>query len=343
MPIKRYGVLRAAVVDLRIETTDTPHYQIHLRAAGVDYRAAVNVRSQERPPELLYVAVDDFKHPILDRVRRLPDGFTELTSDGTGAALDFIRGNLFQRQAMRPVPTAEPGPENDLGDFLDHYVRRALGDDTARAFVFGQAWGPEPTTPDKVFHFSPGNGVHDVHMNQGNSGRFADDDGVFQDGGLLLNYPGSENGEWIAIFLAFQSQSFHTDDMTGHTLPEVPEPEPGPAPTPSPGEPDHLVRIVGALANPVGPAPEHETVTLLNTSPAEIDLAGWQLADRNGNKHPLTGRLAAGDATRVEVAPPLQLGNRGGTITLLDARGLKVDGVAYTSDQSTREGWTITF
>ncbi|GIE31623.1 hypothetical protein Ait01nite_046680 [Actinoplanes italicus] len=26
---------------------------------------------------------------------------------------------------MRPVPTAAPGPENDLGDFLDLFVRRA--------------------------------------------------------------------------------------------------------------------------------------------------------------------------------------------------------------------------
>jgi uncharacterized protein YukJ len=343
MPIKRYGVLCATVVDLRIETTDTPHYQIQLRAAGVDYRAAVNVRSQQQPPELLYLAVDDFRHPILDRVRAVADGFTELSSDGTGPALDYIRGNLFQREGMRPVPTTEPGPENDLGDFLDHYVRRALGNGDARAYVFGQAWGPEPTTKDKVFHFLPGNGVHDVHMNQGNSGRFADDDGVFQDGGLLLHFPeknGSED-EWVAIFLAFQSQSFHTDDVTGHTLPDLPEP--GPAPTPSPYEPDHLVRIVGALANPVGPAPEAETVTLLNTSPGVIDLTGWQLVDRSGHRQDLQGQLASGDAVRVAVAAPVQLGNRGGTITLLNAQGLKVDGVAYTGDQAGREGWTITF
>jgi uncharacterized protein YukJ len=307
----------------------------------VDYRAAVNVRSQERPPELLYLAVDDFRHPLLDRVKALADGFTELSSDGSGAALDYIRGNLFQRDLMRPVPTAEPGPENDLGDFLDHYVRRALGDSNARAFVFGQAWGPEPTTPDKVFHFRPGNGVHDVHMNQGNSGRFADDDGVFQDGGLLLYFPGEAPAadSWVAIFLAFQSQSFHTDDTTGHTLPEVP----GPGPTPGPGEPDHLVRVIAALANPVGPAPEHETVTLLNTSPNDIDLTGWQIADRNGHRLELAGNLAAGDTTRVTLSPTVQLGNRGGTITLLDQRGLKVDGVAYTADQSGREGWTIKF
>lgn len=331
MPIKRYGVLRAAVIDSRIETSDTPHYQIHLRAAGVDYRAAVNVRSQQRPPELLYLAVDNFTHPILARVEPLADGFTELSGQAGGPALDYVRGNLVNREQMRPVPTAEPGPDNDLGDFLDHYVRRAAGDPQARAFVFGQAWGPEPATPDKIFHFSPGNGVHDVHMNQGNSGRFADDDGVFQDGGLLLRFPAEDT--WVAIFLAFQSQSFHTDDTTGHTLPDAP----------APGGTDRLVRIVGALANPTGPAPEAETVTLLNTTPDALDLTGWTLLDRAGNRHPLTGHLAAGDTLRVGVAPPLRLSNQGGTITLLNARGLKVDGVAYTADQARREGWTITF
>jgi uncharacterized protein YukJ len=39
----------------------------------------------------------------------------------------------------------------------------------------------------KVFGFLPGNGVHDIHMNQGNSQQFRGDDGVWQDGGLLLH------------------------------------------------------------------------------------------------------------------------------------------------------------
>jgi hypothetical protein len=37
----------------------------------------------------------------------------------------------------------------------------------------------------------------------------------------------------------------------------------------------------------------------------------------------------------------MQLGNHGGTITLLDQHALKVDGAAYTAEQSTRDGWTI--
>ncbi len=335
MPIKRYGVLRAAVIDRKIETTDTPHYQIRLRASGTDYRAAVNVRSQSSPPELLHLAVTGFQHPILERLGALPDGFTELESRPGGPALDYIRGNLFQRQDMRAVPTAEPGPENDLGDFLDHHVSRALGDPGARAYIFGQAWGPE-TIADKIFHFSPGNGVHDVHMNQGNDGRFAGDDGVFQDGGLLLQF----GDTWVAVFLAFQNQAWHTDDITGHRLPEIPEP--GPAPAPGPGEPDRLVRIVAALANPVGPAPEPETVTLVNTSPDAIDLTGWSIADRAANRRPLQGDLPAGAAVRLPLGAPVALGNRGGTITLLNPAGLKVDGVAYTADQA-REGWTIVF
>ena len=39
---------------------------------------------------------------------------------------------------------------------------------------------------DKIFGFLPGNGIHDIHMNQGNSSRFVRDDGVWQDGGLLM-------------------------------------------------------------------------------------------------------------------------------------------------------------
>jgi uncharacterized protein YukJ len=339
MPLKRYGVLRAAVIDRRIETTDTPHYQIHLRAAGVDYRAAVNVRSQQSPPDLLYLGINPFIHPVTDRLRGLSDGFTELESRTGGAALDYIRGNLFQRDQMRPVPTTAPGPENDLGDFLDHFVRRALGDSDTRAYVFGEAWGPERNKPDKIFGFRPGNGIHDVHMNQGNAGRFAGDNGVHQDGALLLHFPAAD--EWVAIFLAFQSQVWHTDDITGHPLPEVTRP--GPAPTPGPGEPDHLVRILAALVNPPGPAPEPETVTLLNASPGEIDLTGWSLIGQPPGRQDLDGRLPAGATLQVRVAPPLQLSNRGGALTLLNAAGLKVDGVAYTAAQASREGWTIIF
>jgi uncharacterized protein YukJ len=331
MSLDRYGVLVGTVLDRMPETgTDTPHYQIHVRANGVDYRVAVNVRSAQSPPDLLYLAVEDFAHPVLTALNDLEDGFTAVPSAPGGAALDYIRGNLFDRTAVRPLPNDVPGPDNDLSEKIDHFVGRAMNDPDARVYAFGQRWGPEPGVADKVFGFDPGNGIHDIHMNQGSSGRFARDNGVWQDGGLLLHYPTAN--QWVAFFLAFQSQAWHTDDLTGDPVSDL-----------EPGEPDGQVKIVGALVNPVGPAPEAESVTLLNTSPDDVDLSGWRLADRLKNQMMLPEQiLPAGHTARILVQPPAQLGNQGGLITLLNREGLKVDGAAYTKAEA-REGWTVPF
>jgi uncharacterized protein YukJ len=341
MPLARYGVLVGSVVDRRAEGgTDSPHYQIQVRGGEVDFRVAVNVLSQEQPPELLYVADESLSHPLVQSLPDLPAGFTPLASEPGGMALDFIRANLFDRQVMQPEPATAPGPDNDLADKLDHFVQRAASDPAARLYAFGQRWGPETGIPDKIFDFLPGNGIHDIHMNQGNSPRFRQDDGVWQDGGLLLHYPSQE--QWVGVFLAFQSQKWHTDDKTGHTIAELEEA--GPAPVPGPGEPDHIVRIVAALVNPLGPAPEAETVTLVNASPQQVDLTGWSILDRAKQRMVLQGgSLAAGESIRVRIEAPVQLGNRGGLITLLDPNGLKVDGVAYTQIQADAEGWSIVF
>jgi uncharacterized protein YukJ len=335
MALSSYGVLSGRVVDARREGgADSPHYQIHLQDdAGTHYRAAVNVLSQQAPSELLYRLDAEFAHPVTAALPPPGSGWTPLPPGAGGANLDYIRGNLFDPAAMRPLPPNVTGPDNDLADLLDHYVQRASGDASVAAYVFGERWGPEPDTPDKIFGFQPGNGVHDVHMNQGNSAQFASDDGVWQDGGLVLHLAGE--ARWVALFLAFQSQAWHTDDTTGHTVPGTqPRPEPG----------DERVRVLAALVNPTGPAPEPETVTLINASPEAIDLTGWALSDRAKRVGSLPSvRLDAGATIVVAPTGGVALGNDGGTITVLDPDGLKVHGVSYTADQARREGWTLTF
>ena len=331
-------MLTARAVDGRREGTadDTPHYQVHLvDDAGVHYRAAVNVKSASTPSELLYLAVEDYRHPVTAALRALPSGWTPLPPGPGAANLDYIRGNLFDRSAMRVLPVDLPDADNDLPDMIEHHVRRAIADPTARVHLFGERWGPEANTPDKIFGFRPGNGVHDIHMNQGNDRRFAGDDGVWQDGGMLIHQPAQD--QWIAVFLAFQSQAWHTDDVTGHALVTTP-----PAPAPALG--DGRVRVVAALVNPVGPAPEAETVTLLNTTAGPIDLSGWSLVDRMKNRMPLDpATLPAGETLRILIHAPVQLGNNGGLISVLDPAGLKVDGVAYTAADAGPEGLTVAF
>jgi uncharacterized protein YukJ len=327
-----YGVLVARPVERRREAgSDSPHYQIRLAAqADVSYRAAVNVLSQESPSELLYAIVDDLRHPITAAVGGLATGWHPLPARG---GLDFVRGNLVTRAQMRPLAPDVAGPANDLADLLDLHIQHAISRPDALVYAFGAPWGPE-TARDKIFAFKPGNGVHDIHMNQGNSARFAGDDGVWQDGGLLLHFP--SESRWVGIFLAFQSQAWHTDDVTGHAIADAP-------PQPVVGD-DPPVQILAAMVNPNGGAPEHETVLLLNASPQSLDLAGWRLADRNSQACAVPAvRLDAGAVLTVPLQPNVQLGNKGGSITLLDKAGLKVTGVAYTADQAKREGWTVTF
>ena len=53
--------------------------------------------------------------------------------------------------------------------------------------------------------------------------------------------------------------------------------------------------------------------------------------------------LPAGETVRIQLQPPIQLGNQGDLLTLLNPAGLKVDGVVYTRQQAAAEGWTVVF
>src|ERR1700754_2442686 len=142
MPLKKYRVLVARPVERRREAgTDSPHYQLRLATdARTDYRAAVNVLSQESPSELLYAIVDDLKHPITAAVEGLASGWHPLPARG---GLDFVRGNLVARAQMRPLAPDVAGPDNDLADLLDLHVLHAISRPAARVYAFGEPWGPE--------------------------------------------------------------------------------------------------------------------------------------------------------------------------------------------------------
>lgn len=335
MSLKNYGVLKGRPIDRRLAITSNAHYQVHIVDDDTDYRIAINVKSKLFPSELQYWINENFTHPLIDNLPKLSLGFHELERKPGGKSLDFIRGNLIpERNLMTPLAFDVPGLDNDLNEKIDRYIQRAMADEDVLIYAFGERWGPE-SKKDKIFGFQPGNGIHDIHMNQGNAGDFKADDGVYQDGALLIQFP--QENQWVGIFLKFQSQCWHTDDKTGHCLMVTPDTS-----ETDQLEPDKTVRLIAALVNPSGPD-KGEKVTLLNTSPQSIDLNGWRLADKNKNKHSLSGKLEPGATTTITLPQTIQLSNQGGIITLLNSDGIKVDGVAYTREQASREGWTIVF
>jgi uncharacterized protein YukJ len=353
MALRSYGVLVGKCVRSERDTDpETPHMSLFIDAAGETFRAAINVKSSVKPSEVAYYFAQDFSHPVLQKILELPAGFNRLDSNANSGALDYIRSNLFPFEEAIALPPDLPGADNDLSDIVESLARRAIADPDTRIFIFGEPF------PD---------GIHDVHMNQGNDPTHVRDDGVWQDGAMMIHTPSLNR--WSAVFLAFQSQSIHTNDRTGHAepgsltfedvvkgrpVPPKPEPvegQPVPEPLPQPGQRDLVIRIVSAMVNPKGPegqpgfAGEGEWVQVVSLLPQEIDLTGWAILNRNDMRSdiPAGTMLPAAGFLRLFMAPGVPLGNSGGLITLVDPQGLKVHGVSYTADQARREGFPIGF
>jgi len=209
MPIANYGILKGTVIG-HDRDADDDHYQVLVRAGRTLHRVAVNVKSSapKSPSTLLFTSSTSLPAAMTEALRKLPAGFQKLPSRAGGLALDYLRSGIVKPKTMKPLPPDQPGLDNDLKDAIEASVLRALKEPGSLLHALGAKWGPEANKRDRYFGFLPGNGVHDIHMNQGNSGKYRKDNGVYQDGALVFEFPGAR---WKAYFLAFQSQKFDTD------------------------------------------------------------------------------------------------------------------------------------
>ncbi|MCX6629679.1 MAG: YukJ family protein [Candidatus Solibacter sp.] len=213
-----YGVLKGTVTG-HLRDADDDHYQILVSAGKTMFRIAVNVQSSLQPPELLFQSVTSLPASLTHDLTVLPAGFKKLASKAGGIAQDFVRGGIVKTNKFKVVPGDLPGANNDLKDAMEDAVVAAVGLPGSVIYAFGSKWGPD-AKKDQYFQFTPGNGIHDIHMNQGNGKDHASDDGTYHDGCLIFQYP---DGRYRAFYMAFQSQSFHTDDKTGHAIPVAPK------------------------------------------------------------------------------------------------------------------------
>jgi hypothetical protein len=109
---------------------------------------------------------------------------------------------------------------------------------------------------------------------------------------------------------------------------------------------DSPVFITQALVNPPGrnqqPGTAPETVTLTNRTNQKLDLSKWKVLNTTEQAQEVpSGLHIAADGTVTVEMPDAPLSNPGGTITLLNAQGIKVHGVSYTEARAQRN--TVTF
>jgi uncharacterized protein YukJ len=214
MSIPRYGLLVAQAVEGKPATDSFAHYQVIAQdpASGEQYQIDINVRSQDGS-EVLYYVDESFQNAITDKLLAgTQNGINPLDSVPGSLAIDYLRSGLFPVSDMKPLGMETP-PKQDLNDLIGGYIQRALQTQGTLLYAFGQYF--DDTAKSGSSHRSsngPAKGIHDIHMNQGNSGQWEKDNGTYQDGGLMIHYP--DQG-WVAVFLAFQVQSFQTSDTHG--------------------------------------------------------------------------------------------------------------------------------
>jgi uncharacterized protein YukJ len=336
-----YGVLRAKLDRWKREDPPpggrkSPHLQIRvLDDQGKPWRIPVNVRSGDPEKSLVIFHRADplLSHPILDGLSSMPSGLTDLNHAPRSAAnaLDYSRAPLFDWPTGIALPPTGPGDDDDLQDVVSRQLNN-LKVSGGELFAFGSHFHDPAPKPGIDTEFGTRDGMHDIHMNQGNAqGAHDEDNGVFNDGALILRYPDHVTG----LFFRFKTQFLPTDDH-GDRIPGVSQeiPAAGVPVEPPPLEPTTAfpaVYVERALVNPAGDDPRKEVVVLGNTTVTAMDLTGWRLVDRNNHAETLAGVLLAPGASAPIVlsGAGAQLSNNGGTIRLLNPAGVLVHAVSY--------------
>jgi uncharacterized protein YukJ len=218
MPITNYSVLAGDPVSGKVVMGSSTHYQITMNATGGPFTVAVNIQSTDGS-DVLYAIEEGFTPPDVAGLLALPMGMTALKSEPGGLALDFVRSTvngapMITKAQMTLLPQASA--KGAKGSAEEQMIRSAkaaalqnavvtllnmtIADKDGVIYAFGSAYADS----GKV------DGIHDIHMNQGNpANNHGGDNGVWQDGALMIHLP--SKGTWTAVFIAFQTESWTTD------------------------------------------------------------------------------------------------------------------------------------
>jgi uncharacterized protein YukJ len=184
------------------------HLHFSILVDGNPWEVAVNVGTNDDDDLLMYKLVFDFHHPLTQTLAAAASGQNVLTGQSASPGLDFVR---------------DPGIFQETSDWT--HSEKMDGSDAVQPVasmkrLLSQAFASGWTVYVFGRFFDDGDGVHDVHMNQGSSGEHFFNDGaeprpphwdgndVWQDGALFVDR--GEQG-FAAYFARFTKQSTDTD------------------------------------------------------------------------------------------------------------------------------------
>src|ERR1700749_2017063 len=198
MPIANSSLLAWRPTAGKVVSGASAHYQITMQAAGGPFTVAVNIQSVDGS-EVLYAIEEGFTPPDLAELMALPMGMTALKSEAGGLALDYVRSavngvpmitkaqmTLLPKQGAKAkglsaeAEAIQRAKARALENAVVTLLNMTIADKDGVIYAFGSAFADK----GKV------DGIHDIHMNQGNpKGSFESDNGVWQDGALFIHLP----------------------------------------------------------------------------------------------------------------------------------------------------------
>lgn len=214
-----YGFVKCKAVSgprLQSSTKHNQHtetqYHVHLNLAvpsaqgNQTWDTAINVGTTDADDLLRYKIIFDLSHPVLAALRKTPAGYSDLTGASQLPALDFLRSDILAgtgdwRDSDPMDGTTQPEPIASLNRLL----ARAF-EQNADLYLFGHP-------------YNTGLGIHDIHMNQGSTGKYLNPRGtnaspehndVWQDGAVLVDFG---QDQWAAFFSVFTKQLVPTDNF----------------------------------------------------------------------------------------------------------------------------------
>ena len=251
MPISIYALLKAkgnTLNEIKCETAEpdgqtledgrkckfderSPHFKFSVlnNVSNQEVQIVVNVRSEDKHttnPNLLCYFNQNFKHEITNKLNKLSYGYHQFDFDHekrkkSGIALDFYRMDLFDlnqiRSLFKEIPTTSVEENEDLNNDINKFLKK-INENNADIYIFGDAYPRNSSQTDsrekklQLMQSYGLEGLHDIHMNQGNTGRpdWIKDNGIFQDGALLAYF--SEDDHWEAVFTRFKTQCWDIDE-----------------------------------------------------------------------------------------------------------------------------------
>ncbi|KAL2857363.1 hypothetical protein BJY01DRAFT_261988 [Aspergillus pseudoustus] len=348
MPVEKYGVWKAHlvhyVVERRKDDLKSPHLSLyfHDHEFGTPkydrtllredkniqglYRATINIKSGLGDPHdsrlVYWVNRNIDQNPLADELTELQHGFhAGVDQIANQYSLDYIRDSLFNTSDGRLLPHEVAGQFNNIIDVLEPSIQQAI-DENADVYLFGSRG-------------SSGRFMHKMHMNQGNVRKYRSDDGVSQDGGLIIHF--QRTNSWIGFFIGFASQAVHTDDQTGHAITGVTWSD-----FLRPDIIEEAVVIQEAYVNPADTRPR--SIMLSNKMNRALPLEHWTIRNKAGDIQILPDNASL--RPRIDQLfdlPDCPLSDHGDTIILANEQGMRIDGVSYNSKQAATKGDSIVF